>query len=155
LKVTAGLDVRHPNIPQYNRSKKGLHHLLAAALQEQGKLEEAAAQYLIAIEKQRMVVSQSNDSQWHEVWLRGLELAYGKLLRELGKFEEARELLEATAQHLEQLSNHPTITSNDRHRDHTEMTLAQTYLTWASVEESLGNESLERELLRKAEDSGS
>lgn len=62
LEATANLEVRHPNIPQYSLSKKMLHHLLAAALQEQGKLDEASIEYIRAIEKQRLVISQASDS---------------------------------------------------------------------------------------------
>lgn len=152
LEVTASLELRHPNIPQYNLSQKRLHHFLAAALQEQGKLGEAADSYLRAIEKQRLVVSQAKDPHWHQVGLGDLELNYGKLLRELKKFEESRKLLDATANRLELLTQHSETKSNENLRGRAEQILAATYVALASVEE---DPEKVHELLRKAERTGS
>jgi tetratricopeptide (TPR) repeat protein len=155
LEVTANLEVRHPNIPQYNLSKKGLHHLLALALQEQGNRTEAAEEYLRAILKQRLVVSQTSDPHRHECWLRDVELSYGQLLRDLGKTEEAREVLTATAKGLEDLIERPEIQDSDSSCHLTEKTLGKTYVTLANIEKSLGNAERAQELLRKAEATGS
>ena len=155
LEVTANLDVKHPNIPQYNRCKKRLHHLLAAALYEQKYFGEAADEYLKAIDKQKLVVSQSNDPHWQQVWLSDLQLSYAKLLRQMEKYSEARKLLDSTAGQLEKLALNQAIKSNHRHREHAERVLAQTYLAWASVEKKLNNFDREQELLQRAENNSS
>ena len=151
LEITADLETKHPNIPQYCVLKKRLHHILAMVLKDTNQLEEAEEQYDEAIRKQQLIVHQSREPHTHEMWLLHLQLSHAQLLRDLGKNSESQENLETIIVGLEELSKLPEIKNSRFGRRITEKTLARSYVTLACVLNRLGETDKADSMLRKAE----
>lgn len=152
IALTANLEIRHPNIPQYNLLKKRLHHLLATALRDQGDLVEAADEYQRALEKQKLLLSQSREPHRHQFWLHHLELEYGKVLIRLERNAEAGVLLRASLAGLEALMDYPETKASRHQQEHTEKTLAEACGALAVVEEVLGDAKRALELSSMAKE---
>ena len=155
LAITADLEAKHPNIPQYCLLIKRLHHILAMVLTETDQLPEAEQEYQQAIRRQQLIVHQSRDPHSHELWLQSLQLSHAQLLRDLGEHGQAKEYLEAIIDALEELSQRSEIKDNRFDARMTEKTLRRAYVTLASVLNHLGEKSRAEMMLRRAEEPSS
>jgi len=103
LLTTEGLEIQHPNIPQYYLLKKHLHERLGDTLRRQHRNDEAVVEYEKAIQMQQLLIQSGERPETHVPWLLALQIDYAKSLRCAGELQQAKATLEEASTKLETL----------------------------------------------------
>ncbi len=155
LQMTATLDSKNSQIPQFHAVMVQLHYHLAMVLEELGEFGDAELQLEKAIRRQLDLIRFANPQQssQHELWLCTLESKSGQVLREMSRLEEAEVRLKGCCDRLERLMGLSEIRFNRFAKRIAERTYSRTNGTLVDVLQKQGKKAEADEVLRKIETS--
>jgi serine/threonine protein kinase/tetratricopeptide (TPR) repeat protein len=144
-----GLAAEYPSFPVYAAAHARNHERLGSLLHQLKRLEEAERAFRKAVELQTDLVQQQPGVVAVQLALAANQSSLARVLAERGARQEARTILEAIAQRLEEVAAKTPLSSRTR------SALARRYRELAALLEQQGEADLASQALRKAEKFGS
>ncbi len=103
LEIAARLVAEHPNVPEYALSQVHILHKLSHLSQRDRRPEEAEQRLRDALDLQAQLALRFPEALPYRIWLALLQQSLAAILEERGEPREARALLEAALEELEQV----------------------------------------------------
>lgn len=155
LEATLGLEIQHPNIPQYYLLKKQLYENLGDVLRVQERFAEAEGQIERSMQMQRMLIEGAEEPESHKPWLYELQVKYGKVIAENDRPERARDVLTSAIDQLESLVEDRSQRDGNRYevrrfRENCRR-LKSGYIAMTTVLTALGDDEGSKKMFKKAE----